>query len=78
MEQKNKTIWAKILQVLITVLTSIATTLTTNAAVIGSPGRDPWPARGRLFGCRGYPVTRGNLGCQQKMLLIFGDVRRKL
>ncbi|MCF2604308.1 smalltalk protein [Parabacteroides distasonis] len=35
MEQKNKTIWAKILQVLITVLTSIATTLTTNAAVIG-------------------------------------------
>ena len=35
MEQKNKTIWAKILQVLIAVLTSIATTLTTNAAVIG-------------------------------------------
>ena len=35
MEQKNKPIWSKILQVLITVLTSIATTLTTNAAVIG-------------------------------------------
>lgn len=35
MEQNNKTIWSKILQVLITVLTAIATTLTTNAAVIG-------------------------------------------
>lgn len=57
MEQKNKTIWAKILQVLITVLTSIATTLTTNAAVIGQAGRDPWSARGRLFGFRGDPVT---------------------
>ena len=35
MEQKNTTIWSKILQVLITVLTAIATPLTTNAAVIG-------------------------------------------
>lgn len=34
MEQKNKDVWSKVLQVLITVLTAIATTLTTNAAVL--------------------------------------------